>query len=227
MTAVSGIIQNSLNVLFGGGMADLWKQPRSLQIDILKRAYRSRMKKTHPDMAAVTGVDIEVLNRESQKLNEAYNTLINMVDGDRAQSRLNFYYHGEVPSRRFRFGEYLYYRGAISWRTLIDSLVWQYRMRPKFGEICLSLSYLGEKDIASVLLNKKTSEKFGETALRLGLLDAYRRNVVLGRQKSFDTPIGKYFTGQGLMTSGQVDVFLKDLQVHNLKQISSGIPARG
>lgn len=227
MTAVSSTVQNSLYILFGGGMSDLWKNPRSLQIDILKRAYRSKMKKAHPDMAAVTGIDVAVLNRESQKLNEAYATLINMVDGNRAESRLNFYYHGEVPSRRFRFGEYLYYRGAISWRTLIDSLVWQYRMRPKFGEICQSLSYMKEKEVAAVLLNKKTSEKFGETALRLGLLDGYRRNVVLGRQKSFDTPIGRYFAEQGLLSPVQIDIFLKDLQVHNLKQLSSGIPARG
>lgn len=229
MTATASAVQNSLNILFGRDLGDLWKDPRSLRIDILKRAYRTKMKRTHPDMAAVTGIDSSVLNRESQKLNEAYATLIGIIDSNRSRSRLNFFYHGDVPPRKFRFGEYLYYRGAISWQTLIDSLVWQYRQRPKFGEICVCMEYLKEHQVSSVLSNRKAAEMFGDTAVRLGFMDSYRRNVVLGRQKSYGTPIGKYFTEQGLLTQNQVGSFLKDLQVHNLKQIhagSTGLSAR-
>ena len=81
------------------------------------------------------------------------------------------FYKGPIPDRMLRFAEYLYYTGEISWEDLVHALVWQYRNRPKLGELAEETGALGQKDILFIIKNRHFTEMFGEAAIRLGKLD--------------------------------------------------------
>ncbi len=124
-------------------------------------------------------------------------------------------YKGPIPNWYMRFGEYLYYSGLISWNTLIQSLVWQRRVRPRFGEIAGRLRLLAEADISRIFKNKKARELFGDAAMRLNLLNQADVEHVMAQQKRFFKPIGEYYVKQKLMTPEQLYHHLAKLRRHN------------
>ena len=45
------------------------------------------------------------------------------------------FFTGTVPKRTLLFGQYVFYHGFISYRQLIDAIVWQKMRRPLFGSM--------------------------------------------------------------------------------------------
>ncbi len=131
------------------------------------------------------------------------------------------FHSGSVPRTKLRFAQFLYYSKRIDWETLIKSLSWQFRSRPKLGEIGIGLGYLARTDIAFVLANRKTCEPFGAAMVRFGLVDPYRLSVMLGRQRLMGLPIGRYFVDNGHMIPGEIDAWLEALYRHNLEQAAT------
>lgn len=130
--------------------------------------------------------------------------------------RKHYFFEGSIPKRELRLGEYLFYNRIIAWRTLISAIVWQHRMRPRLGQIAMDLNYMAPQDIMTILKNKKFKEPFGMAAVRLGLLDQYKRFVLLGRQRSFNFPLGRYFLDYNILTETSLEQHIRENRIHNL-----------
>jgi hypothetical protein len=127
-----------------------------------------------------------------------------------------FFFSGLVPKRKLRFGEYLFYRRVIAWSTLIDAIVWQHRVRPRLGQIALDLNYLEHQDIMEILKNKTFKEPFGRAAVRLGFLNDYNRFVLLGRQRGYNLPLGKFFLDFHVLNETALDRYVRENRIHNI-----------
>lgn len=126
-------------------------------------------------------------------------------------------YSGRMPLRRLLFGQYLYYAGHISLSTLIKAIVWQKLQRPSIGAISVSWGWMEGSDIFDILRHRKYGEKFGECALRLGLLSRYQLRQLLDKQKQAQPLIGKYFVENKILSSAQLFKKIVDMKVHNKK----------
>jgi hypothetical protein len=127
------------------------------------------------------------------------------------------YYTGKIPTFQLRTAQYLYYTGRISWDTLIRSLTWQYGARPKIGELAMSLGYLTPESVLSILKSRWGTEFFGDTAIRLGLLDLGQRAILVGRQRLLNLPIGEYFVRHGHLDEESLAETLSALFRHNFR----------
>jgi hypothetical protein len=125
------------------------------------------------------------------------------------------YHRGPLPRRRLRFAEFLYYSGCVSWRSVVDSMVWQRVGRPKFGEIARQFHVLTAEDLLAVLRAKSPCEPTGQAASRLHLLSAEEVAAVLRRQRAIQKPIGNYFLEKQQMSRDQLVRSLISLYRHN------------
>ena len=135
-------------------------------------------------------------------------------------ARAGHYYRGKVPETELRFAQFLYYHGVIDWKTMIDSITWQYRVRPKVGEIGRAYRFLNFEQVTTVLRTSPRGELFGDTALRLGLMDRRQLSVVLGKQHLLNYPIGRYFIEHDILSRPEVDHLLAQNRRHNLRHRS-------
>jgi hypothetical protein len=133
-----------------------------------------------------------------------------------------FYIGSTLPKRPLRLGEYLFCRRLISWETLIKAIAWQYRHRPRLGEIALDLNYLTHQDIREILKGKSPNEPFGQVAVRLGLITDYRCLVLLGRQRRYGLPLGKFFLDLGIVTEVELENSVQENRRHNFRYYKSG-----
>jgi hypothetical protein len=130
--------------------------------------------------------------------------------------RPSFRHSGAIPARRLRFAQYLFYAGVIDWATLVAAMRWQQRTRPLLGELAREMSYLSQDDVHAILRGQACDERFGETAIRLQRLDRLRLLTLLGRQRRFDRPIGRYFTENRIVTPSALARLLERHWAHNL-----------
>ncbi len=103
------------------------------------------------------------------------------------------FYRGPVPRRRLRLAEFLYYSGRIPWQSLINAIVWQRAMQPKFGELAREMQSISRPDLAKILGSRLRHEQMGETAQRLRLLTAAQVERILRMQRARRSLIGRYF----------------------------------
>lgn len=129
--------------------------------------------------------------------------------------RRSFFFKGPLPRRKLRLGEYLFYKRVITWHTLIQAIVWQHRVRPRLGQIALDLNYMDASAIHTILKYKHFKEPFGRAAVRLGFLNDYRRYVLLGRQRSFNLPLGKFFMDAQILDQASMEEHLLENRLHN------------
>jgi hypothetical protein len=216
-----------------------------IQIEMLKDAFRKKAKMYHPDRSTILGKSESELNEKFKNLNNNYQFLLTMLkenikpannfeeniyphkekkpvykkneESNKKTKIDNFFYSGVLPKRKLRFAEYLYYCKIIDWQTMIKALVWQFQSRPRIGEIGISTSYLDKDTIIQILRNSKLNERFGEAALRMGKLTNYQLYVLLGKQKHFGIQIGKFFISAKILTRFQVENYLLENQIYNLK----------
>jgi hypothetical protein len=191
----------------------------------LNRAFRQKALRTHPDMARVLGRSVTEMAADFRRLHEAYQYLKGALNTGSPQhadarpaaaaKRSPSFYGGPLPRRRLRFAEFVYYCGIIHWNHLIGAMAWQHRVRPRFGDLACELHFFDQEAVLEILRKRRADERFGETALRLGLLDAFRQFVVLGRQRRYDAPVGRYFVEQGIISRRRLEQLLAANQEHN------------
>ncbi|MDY6830405.1 MAG: J domain-containing protein [Thermodesulfobacteriota bacterium] len=203
----------------------------------LKTAFRKKALKTHPDRAKALGRSQEELKRLFEETTSAYHTLSLFFSGRSTRTATvkkekpasprpspgrparkqtaDHFYTGRLPRRELRLGEYLYYSGLISWKTLISAIVWQKNQRPRFGEIARQWNFLTDEEVYRILAGKSWNETFGEYARRVGLLSGYQQMAVTGRQKQLQPMIGKHFINEGLFTPAEVDMMVMRAKQHN------------
>lgn len=135
----------------------------------------------------------------------------------RGNNKKSFFYSGALPERTLRFAEYLFYTGKIDWMTLIDALVWQYKSRPRVGDVACSMGLLDSSTVRHILRHTRINERFGEAAARFGVLNEYQLQIILAEQKRYNLPIGTYFVKHNIFDSSVLFQKIVENKVHNQK----------
>ena len=125
----------------------------------------------------------------------------------------DFHYKGSVPRTPLRLGRYLYYRGAITWNALVESLRWQQKHRTPMGEIAVQLGYLELTELGQLLRRAANGESFGSVARRTGKLTDKQIRAIL--EKQAPCRVGDYFVEQGMLSRDKLDRFVEELDEHN------------
>jgi hypothetical protein len=129
---------------------------------------------------------------------------------------VDHHWGGRIPDHALLLGQYLYYTGRISFRTLVGAIVWQQRQRPYFGQLAIRAGYLVPEIVPRLLALKRFEERIGEAALRLGLMTERECDHLLGLQRRTQRPIGEFFVDRGLLRPEELARAVFGLTAHNL-----------
>ncbi len=138
----------------------------------------------------------------------------------------NGYFHGTVPFRILEIGRFLYCSGQISFGDLIEALAWQRKQRPIIGDVAQRWGWLVETSIDRIIASRDVPGRFGEKAVRLGLLSDGQVKALLLYQRTQQELLGKYFVMKKLLTVEQMERQVQKLIVHNAAVLASkkGVP---
>jgi len=131
------------------------------------------------------------------------------------------FWEGSIPMRRLRFGRFLYYKGVISWDTLVDGLMWQAQQRPVLGRVLLAKAYISREELQFILAHRKQNEFVGACAVRLGLISSLQLEHAIAQQQKQRRPLGDYFIRRGLLTHDTLRRYLNRHDMHNQRYDSS------
>lgn len=129
--------------------------------------------------------------------------------------QVDHFYKGGLPQRNLLFGQFLYYAGIVSWRTLINAIAWQRMQRPKIGQIAVAWGLLTSRDVIRILTERTLNEKFGECALRIGYITNFQHIALVGRQRKLQRQLGEYFVRQGHVSGGEILHLVNKQRMHN------------
>ncbi len=217
-----------------------------LQASGAKSAFRERVKKVHPDRFAEHDHGVQKRQSDQfRQIVQAYELIDAFLrhrdahpsssgvgretssprpSGDwteRSQDRHPHSkpkaYHGPMPRRYLEFGSFLYYQGLISYSQLIEALVWQRRQRPSIGDIAQRWKWLTHTDILRICRDRGPYGRFGEKAVRLGLLKERQVRTLLFFQRSRQQKIGEYFIEQKILSPQRIEILVAELHQHNAR----------
>ena len=191
----------------------------------------------HPDRARINGKNEELISEQFKRLNNAYSYISPFLKSKRyisipyikpyskyqhtkhKYSRASYSSHKKrvLPKLKLRLCRFLYHKGIINYKTIINALVWQLKNRPKVGEIALLNKFITFEKILDTIKNRKIGEKFCEAAVRLDHLNTHHVSHIFKIQNSYNAPIGKYFLEKRILTRNQLHSILLELKKHNLK----------
>lgn len=155
-------IEKACSILFGDSFAFEKETIEYLQLSGIKHAFRSKVKECHPDTADYTASSSDSEN--FLKLKDAYDFLISVksnngisVESAAAEQPVRRQHEysqkknpsRNLPNRKLKLGEYLYYSGRISWDELISALTWQRQNKKKSNRNYLFGSYFTRFNIMS------------------------------------------------------------------------------
>jgi curved DNA-binding protein CbpA len=217
----------------------------SLRPDGLKAAYRKKAKETHPDFFACEAPNVQkeqasrfrdvaeaydVVNRYFEKREKrscAASTPVHAYRSQREQNKnagdpvnnvygpAGFSVDRSLPIHSLQFGQYLYYRGFISYRALIDALVWQRKQRPIIGDIARRWGWLNNEAIERIIRARGLRGHFGEKALALDLLTSFQVKALLFFQRSRQRRLGTYFVQHNSMKPEKLERLVQQLHEYN------------
>ena len=206
-------------------------QVLSLDLASLRNAFRRKALATHPDRASHLGQDRDILTERFKEITDSFETLYSFVEQhadpagqaqpgrtvqpERKNTAREKRTRGVPPDHELMLGQYLYYTGRISYRTLLDAVYWQRNQRARYGSIARNWKIISSKDILSIMKLRKGKEKFGECAMRLGLIDSYQHNAIIKNQMCSQRPIGEYFVLHNIISSRDLETVLHGLNIHN------------
>lgn len=125
------------------------------------------------------------------------------------------YFRGHVPDRTLQIGQYLYYRGKITFNALINALMWQRKQRPSIGDIALQWGLLDREKLDRIFREVQGPRLFGEKAVELGLLTVFQVNTILLYQRAQQLRLGDYFVQNNLLGQEELEVLVRELNEHN------------
>jgi hypothetical protein len=208
-----------------------------IQLQGVKSAFRKKAFITHPDRAALSGRTEKNSVHFIEALS-AYRQLANFIDKrergvyssasktDRVQPQKPVrkdhdtgynkrYYSGIMPRRPLLFAEYLYYSGIITWESLLQAIVWQQRMKSRFGDVACRLRYLSKEQIWKIITKRRIKEKIGDAAFRMNFLNRFQVQSILWHQTVSQKRIGTYFIENGIFTSEKLHELLSSHRRYN------------
>lgn len=122
-----------------------------------------------------------------------------------------------LPFRPLQIGRYLYYRGFITYRALIDAVVWQRKQRPVIGDIALRWGWLSAEAVERIIKAGGLQGRFGEKAVNLDLLSSFQVNVLLYFQHSQQERLGAYFVRHNILETEELERLVRELCEHNAR----------
>jgi hypothetical protein len=127
----------------------------------------------------------------------------------------------DLPQRRLRFAEYLYYSGRVRWTELVEAIAWQRTQRPPLGRIAVDFGFLRPDDVGVILERRREAAAnavpFGEWAVRLGYLTSFQLLAALGQQLRLQRPIGQFFVDRGVLERDEIDAIRRRILRHNAR----------
>ena len=211
-----------------------------VQLSGIKCAFRRRVKETHPDLAAGRGERVgECSLEEFFAVRRSYETLSSFIAAriDRHQpaaaatpscrpwQRAAAEWPAEpetgppplagLPGRQLRLGDFLYHLGLVSWKEIIDALVWQKASRPRLGELGCRFGWLHKDDIGAIFQARHPGQLFGDTAVRLGILAGRQRDSLLFHQKIRQPKLGGFFIQNGQLSEVEMTRCITLMRRHN------------
>lgn len=134
---------------------------------------------------------------------------------------------GFLPSRPLEIGLFLYYQGIITYRQLIDALVWQRKQRPNLGDIAQRWGWLSEQDVKAILRHRGLFGRFGEKAVTLGFLTERQLNTLLFYQRSQQQKLGRYFVEHCILPADEMERLATEQKTHNARVLLEGMGRQG
>lgn len=125
-----------------------------------------------------------------------------------------------LPSRLLQIGRYLYYRGFITYRTLIEAVAWQQKQRPIIGDIALRWGLLNTGAIEQITRARGVQGRFGEKAVDLGLLTSFQVRLILFYQHSQQERLGDYFVQKNILARKELEDLVRELREHNARVLN-------
>jgi hypothetical protein len=227
-------IINAYRLLFTSSREISINLIKFLDPSVLKARYRDEALENHPDRAKILGKsEIEMAKRFTE-INLAYEKLWKFITenkkltpkrkhnwkngrGTHYRRSTKFCYSGLCPNLELPIGQFLFYTGHISWKTLLDAILWQRAQRPSFGEIAKDWGILTDVDIIAIQREKKQREKFGEFALNKGYINLLQHLAILGKQRKIQPLIGEFFVKSGIISKDTMDSMIEKQRIHNLR----------
>jgi hypothetical protein len=210
-----------------------------LQPSGAKAAFRQRARETHPDLFIHESPHLQQRQTERfRRVREAYDLMCEFFrhreegllrhDGPCRQpggrrpagpepAHDDGFYRGHIPQRPLKLGRFLYYRGMISYRDLIRALAWQRAGRPPIGALATRWGWLTDAQVWTILSTGNRGGRFGEKAVRLGLLTPRQVELLLLRQRSRQTRLGQYFVAGNLVGMTEMERIARELYRHNAR----------
>lgn len=226
-------------VLFGPDLAISSPFLDYIQLAGVKSAYRDRAKETHPDVInnrsfpAMGSADFLQVRESYEELchylqqRQSFSPPSASASGPQegttnsAACYRRYGHHHEqkdfsaLPARRLMFGEFLVHSGLCEWRDVFQALTWQRQGRPRLGEIGCNFGWISKEDIRTVFQHLQTGIRFGETAVRIGLLSAQQLERLLRHQTIRQQRIGQFFLQKEFLSSRQLQDALWHCSKHN------------
>ena len=113
-------ITEACTILFGEDFLAEKATIDYLQPEGIKHAFREKAKECHPD---ISGGNNPEMQENFLKLKDAYDFLLSAKKEPVPTE--NNTKTADIPNRKLRLGEFLYYSGKISWKELISAITWQ------------------------------------------------------------------------------------------------------
>jgi hypothetical protein len=127
----------------------------------------------------------------------------------------------DLPRRKLRFAEYLYYSGRASWSDLAEAIAWQRSNRARIGRIAVELGFLSPADVRALLERRRgagaAATPIGEWAVQLGYLTRFQLLAALGRQQRLQHRIGEFFVARGLVDPDEIEGIRSCILRHNVR----------
>lgn len=225
-------IFDACNILFSDRYAVNSSFVKQVDMDMLKKAYRQKVLKYHPD--TYSGNDPQKMKHRQDyfvKIVDAYELLVKFIltrkhtDTTKKEkkhsepSSNNFTYDKSkklfIPKKKLKFAEFLYYNKIITWDELIKSIVWQRQQRDKLGEIALRWKYLRNNELKILGKYKKYNELIGEVFLRFNRISSFQLRTLLYQQQREQPRIGEFFLSNRKISGYDVDRYVYLLNQHN------------
>ncbi len=201
-----------------------------LNPDNIKDAFRSRALESHPDRAEQLGIDKGELTEKFKEITRSYTRLLSFVEKCKSDkpshSAGNTTWRPTSPNPREQpdsetdeneemlFGQFLYYKGRINFKTLLDAVYWQRKGRAMYGTIAYKWKLMSKPQIVNIMKQRDKREKFGECAIRLGYLSETQNKAILYRQRQLQRPIGEYFVLNSILSLEELNEALERHKIH-------------